>query len=206
MNLVLSIPDQAAHLASFRAFVQQKVMLSEADWKRTAESLECLRVSAGTPLLREGEVCRHLFFLCTGLVRFFEWRERDGNDATKFFTTENYLFTSQQSFSTQTPARENIETLEECVLLRLSYDALQSLYDDVPAWNTFVRLLLQEVNVLTEEMLMDSLQRTAEERYGLLLTDEPEIALRAPLRHIASYLGITPESLSRIRRKRADGK
>jgi CRP-like cAMP-binding protein len=125
----------------------------------------------------------------------------DGKDTTKFFTPEYQLFTSQQSFSTQTPARENIEALEDAELLAISHAALQRIYDDVPKWHTLIRRVLQDVNGMTERIYMDSITITAEERYRRLLEDESEIALRAPLKHIASYLGVTPESLSRIRKK-----
>ena len=192
--------SEAEYLSAFRAFIAQYVVLTEREWQRTNESLETLHIPANTSLLREGEVCRHLYFLNKGIVRFFVMND-DGKDTTKFFTTEHELFTSQQSFSSQVLAREYIESLEETHLFTITYDALQRLYEEVPKWHIFIRRVLQAVNGMTEGIYMDSITLTAEERYRRLLQDEPEIALRAPLKHIASYLGVTPESLSRIRKK-----
>ena len=192
-------PDDQ-HLSAFQAFIAQKVFLTHHEWQKTAQSLEIKSLTANSLLLREGDICRHLYFANQGLLRFFVVNA-DGRDTTKFFTPEHQLFTSQQSFSTQSPARENIEALEDTELLTISYPALQALYEDIPKWHKLIRRVLQEVNVMTERIYMESITITAEERYRRLLQDEPEIALRAPLKHIASYLGVTPESLSRIRKK-----
>lgn len=187
-------------LSSLHTFIEEKITLTEKEWLFVAERLETVSINANTLLLREGQVCGHLYFVNKGLMRFFITTS-DGKDTTKFFTPEHQLFTSQQSFSTQTPARENIEALEDAELLAISHAALQHIYNDVPKWHTLIRRVLQDVNGMTERIYMDNITITAEERYRRLLLDEPEIALRAPLKHIASYLGVTPESLSRIRKK-----
>lgn len=186
--------------SALHAFIAEKIALTEKEWLFVADRLETVSIKANTLLLREGQVCGHLYFANKGLMRFFITTS-DGKDTTKFFTPEHQLFTSQQSFSTQTPARENIEALEDTELLAISHAALQRIYDNVPKWNALIRRVLQDVNGMTERIYMDSITITAEERYRRLLEDEPEIALRAPLKHIASYLGVTPESLSRIRKK-----
>lgn len=188
------------YLAAFHRFIQERVSLTNAEWQCTVSMLDFLTLPAQTPLLREGQICTSLYFLHQGLVRFFVI-DADGKDTTKFFTLQHQLFTSQQSFSTQSPAREQIETLEDSSFLVLSHAALQHLYQEIPKWNVFIRRVLQDVNTMTERIYMESITTTAEQRYRSILSNEPELALRAPLKHIASYLGITPESLSRIRKK-----
>ena len=190
------------HFSAFRAFISKKVALTEQEWFITTQGLELLRCKANTVLLKEGQICGHLYFLNQGLMRFFVVGA-DGKDTTKFFTLEHQLFSSQQSFSTQAPATENIEALENSEIIALSHAHLQILYDEIPKWHTFIRRVLQEVNMMTERIYMESITTTAEERYRKLLRDEPNIAQRAALKHIASYLGVTPESLSRIRKKLA---
>jgi CRP-like cAMP-binding protein len=197
-----TIPSQ--YLSAFREFIATKVHLTDAEWQRIQQSLALMHLPANTLLLKEGQICSALYFVNQGFLRFFVVGE-NGKDTTKFFTPEHQLFTSQQSFSTQTPARENIEALEDSSLLVLSHTALQTVYEEVPQWHTFIRRLLQEVNVMTEELYMESITITAEERYRKMLQEEPHIALRTPLKHIASYLGVTPESLSRIRKKISEG-
>jgi CRP-like cAMP-binding protein len=184
----------------FRAFISQYTYLSDIDW----QAIECCLVREVVPsqtlLLEAGKVCRHFYFLESGLLRFFVWR--DGNDITKYFTDIPYAFTSQRSFAAQQPALENIETLEECVLWRMTYDDTYRLLNR-PNWSTFIRELISEVQLFTEEILEAIQTETAENRYRQLLETNAPIVQRVPLRHLASYLGIAPQSLSRIRKKLA---
>jgi CRP-like cAMP-binding protein len=196
---------QSQQLSAFYDFIAQRILLTREEWLRTAGCLEILHCKADMLLLKEGQVCRHLYFTNQGLLRFF-MVSADGKDTTKFFTPEYQLFTSQQSFSTQTPSRECIQAITDAELLSLPHAALQLLYQDIPKWQAFIRRILQEVNGMTERIYMDSITTTAEDRYRKLLSEEPNIALRAPLKHIASYLGVTPESLSRIRKKISEEK
>lgn len=181
-----------------KKFISEKVALPEREWEEIQVIFKPLQIKTGTLLLAEGKICRHLYFLNSGLLRWFFWR--DGLDRTKYFLYENYVFTAIQSFSNQTPATENIEALEDCDLLAAHYDDADRLYDQCPAWRRFVRQLIQEVQVYTEEILTEFQTETAEARYRRLLAEEPELVRRVPLKYLASYLGIAPESLSRIRK------
>ncbi len=182
----------------FRQFIETYTPLAEAEWARVAAVLEPRTVPAGTRLIEAGRVCRHLFFLESGLLRFFVWK--DGEDITKFFTEAPYAFTSQRSFAGQVPATETVETLEASTLWQLGQADAYALLA-VPAWAAFVRGLTQQVQQYTEEILEDLQTETAESRYRALLRTRPQLVQRVPLRHLASYLGIAPQSLSRIRRK-----
>jgi CRP-like cAMP-binding protein len=182
----------------FRAFIERYVALPDADWQRIEPCLTRREVERGTLLLKAGSVCRHLYFLESGLLRFFIWK--DGADVTKFFTDTPYALTSQRSFVTQEPARESIEALEDSIVWQMPYADAYALLT-IEAWNTFVRVLVQEVQHLTEAILEDIQTNTAEERYRRLLENRATIVQRVPLRHLASYLGIAPQSLSRIRNR-----
>lgn len=182
----------------FRQFIARYTPLPDPDWSAVEICLTRREVPAGTLLLSEGQICRHLYFLESGLLRFFIWK--DGLDVTKYFTDVPYCFTSQQSFTAQKPARESIETLENSVLWQMSYDDAHRLLAR-PAWQNFIRQLVQEVQAYTEEILEDLQTSTAEQRYRDLLAHSPDLLQRVPLKHLASYLGIAPQSLSRIRKK-----
>lgn len=184
----------------FRAFIERYTPLPDADWQRIESCLTRRDIGRGTLLLEEGKVCRHLYFLESGLLRFFIWK--DGADITKFFTDIPFALTSQRSFNTQEPARESIEALEDSVVWQIPYTDANGLLT-IEAWNTFVRLLVQEVQHLTESILEDIQTNTAEERYRRMLDNGATIVQRVPLRHLATYLGIAPQSLSRIRQKLA---
>jgi CRP/FNR family transcriptional regulator, anaerobic regulatory protein len=130
-------------------------------------------------------------------LRFFILK--NGNDITKYFTDIPYCFTSIKSFENQIPATENIETLEDTVLWSMTFESVQSL-QNLPTWSTFTRKLVQEVQVYTDEILEDLQSETAENRYKKMLFENDPLLQRVPLKHIASYLGIAPQSLSRIRK------
>jgi CRP-like cAMP-binding protein len=182
----------------FRQFILRYVAVQEADWQQIARCLELRPVKAGALLVEAGRVCRHVYFLESGLLRYYIWK--DGTDITKFFTEAPYLFTSQRSFAEQRPATESVEAVEDSVVWQLSYtDAFGLL--ELPAWATFVRRLTQQVQQYTEVILEELQTETAESRYQKLLRERPQLVQRVPLRHLASYLGIAPQSLSRIRRK-----
>lgn len=183
----------------FRTYVTDRVSLSSSDWECIQAVLVDQTVTANEIVLREGMVCRHLYFLDQGLLRFFQWI--DGEDKTKFFTFAQQLFTSQQSFSTQQAASENIQALEDSTLLCIRYEHVQQLQRDIAGWSEFTRRVKLQVSDWTEELLMASLNETAEQRYRRMLIEHPKRTQRIPLKYLASYLGIAPESLSRIRKK-----
>ena len=181
----------------FRQFIHNYTPLSNADWASVEKYLVRMEVKKETVLLQEGKICRHLYFLESGLLRFFILK--NGNDVTKYFTDIPYCFTSIKSFEGQIPATESIETVEDTVLWAMTFDDVQSLLN-LPSWSTFTRKLVQEVQTYTDDILEEMQTETAENRYKKMLFDNDPLLQRVPLKHIASYLGIAPQSLSRIRK------
>ncbi len=182
----------------FRAFIEQYHPISDEVWQEAESYLERMEATPGTLLVKEGKTCKHLFFLEQGLLRFFVWRK--GVDVTKFFTVAPYSFTSLQSFSNQEPALENVDALEDSVIWRMKREDAYRLLER-PEWAVFVRELTQQVQGYTENILEALQNQTAEERYRNLLENQGDLLQRVPLKYLASYLGITPQSLSRIRKK-----
>lgn len=182
----------------FKNFIAKKIHLSDTDWQLISSLVEPRHLKPDELLLQEGAVCQHLYFVGAGLLRFFVWKE--GVDKTRFFTFDQYLFTSQYSFSTRKPATENIQAIESCELLQLSYSNLQILYDCIPQWRKFIQMVIQEVSHFIEDILTELQSETAEKRDQKMLADQPEMIQRIPLKYLASYLGIAPQSLSRIRK------
>lgn len=181
-----------------RQFILQYTPVSEQDWQAISNCLLRREMKRDNLLLEEGKICKHLYFLEKGLLRFFVWK--DGLDITKYFTDVPYVFTSQKSFNQQVPAQESIETLEDSIIWQMSYEHAHQLLE-IKSWSTFIRLLVQEVQTYTEEILEALQTQTAEQRYKMLLQQDPDLVQRVPLKHLASYLGIAPQSLSRIRKK-----
>ncbi len=182
----------------FRQYIERYTPLPEQEWQLIFPLLRYREIPAGYMLLEEGKRCTQLYFLETGLLRYFLWR--DGKDITKFFTIAPYCFTSQRSFAQELPATENIESLADSNLWLLDRtDAFQLL--KYQGWSTFVRLLIQEVQFYTEQILEEVQQETAEQRYRKMLFEGDPLLQQVPLKHLASYFGIAPQSLSRIRKK-----
>ncbi|TMM58923.1 Crp/Fnr family transcriptional regulator [Maribacter algarum] len=184
-------------METFKTFVQCYVSLAPKEWQIISSKFDSKVYKKGELLLEEDKVCNHLSFLESGLLHFFIWN--DGEIKTKFFTEAPYIFTSQRSFNNRIPAKENIQAIENSIVWQVSYKDHQELLK-IPVWNTLAQKITQEVQFFTENILEELQNKTAEERYSLLLKNRSDLVKRVPLKYLASYLGITPQSLSRIRR------
>ncbi|MEL7424436.1 MAG: Crp/Fnr family transcriptional regulator [Bacteroidota bacterium] len=184
---------------SFRSYITQYTSLSQGDWEQIAACLTERIYSKGTILLEEGKICRKLYFLESGLMHFYV--NRDGREVTKFFTEPPYCFTSQRSFNKDLPAGESIQAITDSRVWEMNKSDAFRLLDELPSWNTFVRTLIQEVQYYTEVILEDLQNKTAEERYAEMIVERTALLEQLPLKYLASYLGIAPQSLSRIRKR-----
>ena len=183
---------------AFRQFIENYTTLSDKDWKQISVCFEKRVVEKDEILLQEGKICRHLYFIESGLLRYFI--NKDGNDITKFFTEAPYCFTSQASFTAEKPATENIQAIEKSIIWETTLKQANELLE-LKSWNTFIRKLIQEVQYYTEEILQEIQTETAENRYKKMIESNSELLQRVPLKYLASYFGIAPQSLSRIRKK-----
>ena len=148
-------------------------------------------------LLNEGQVCRHLYFLEHGALRGFY--NLDGKEITHWFGFENDFVTSFHSFTTREPAVENIQLLEGSVLWAISKDTVADLFNQYHEIERLVRIAYEKYYIRLEERFVNAQFKTARERYENLLQQTPHILERVPLGCVASYLGISQETLSRIR-------
>jgi len=187
-------------LKAFRRFVESYPPIPDQDWNEISGCFRLRKVLKNEFILREGRICRHLYFLETGLLRYFT--TRDGIEHTKFFTIAPYCFTSQVSFNNKKIAKENIQAIEDSSVWATTYEENNRLLK-LNSWNLFARKITQEVQFFTEEILEELQSETAENRYIKMLNTQGALLQRLPQKILASYLGIAPQSLSRIRRKYA---
>lgn len=171
--------------------------LTEEAQDALQDAFEELVLSKNELLITEGKICRHLYFLQQGSLRGFY--NMDGKEITHWFGFENDFVTSFHSFITQQPAVENIQLLEGCVLWTISKEALTRLFNQHHDIERLVRIAYEKYYIRLEERYVNAQFRTATERYETLLEERPHIIERVPLGYIASYLGISQETLSRIR-------
>jgi CRP/FNR family transcriptional regulator, anaerobic regulatory protein len=157
------------------------------------------KVKKGTLLLEAGTTCRHLYFLQKGFARGFYYQK--GKEITSWFALENDIVTSLYSFVGQKPSVESIEILESSMLSAISFEHLQQLYEKYPEFNLIGRRFAEKYYVDLFIRTMSLQFQSAKERYLHLLASQPQLLQKASLGHIASYLGVSQETLSRIRAK-----
>lgn len=165
------------------------------------ESLAMLEeLPKGHLLLKEGQVAHRLYFLEKGTARTYYYH--NGKDITSWIYGENLPFTAWYSFLDKKPSFENVEVLETSTVISLSKKSLEALYKKHPAFNHFGRKMVEQQLSFLDAFYKGYLFMTAKERYDLLLSIFPDVTQRVNLGHIASLLGISQETLSRIRAKR----
>lgn len=150
-----------------------------------------------TFLLKEGRICKNIWFINKGLARCFYVKEE--KEVSSWFMKEGDVIISVESFFKQQPSYENIQALEDCELFSISYEELHAIYHEFPEFNFIGRVLTEKYYTLSEQRLFSLRMQRASERYAYLMTHYPEIIQRVPSTFIASYLGITLETLSRIK-------
>jgi len=158
-----------------------------------------MELSESSFLIKEGKICSHIYFLEKGCLRGYY--NLDGKEISHWFAFENSFVTSFFSFITRKPCIENLQTIEDCILWAISYEDLQKLYDKHPDIERMGRIMNERYYVMLEERFVSNHFKEAKERYENLVTNAPHILQRVPLGYIASYLGMTQETLSRIRNK-----
>ena len=150
-------------------------------------------------LLDIGKISNEVFYIIKGCIRLY--CEKDREELSTYFFTENMFAGSYDSFLSRRPSKVAIESLEECEVLVLSYEAQEELYKVFPKMNEFIRKAIEQRFVLLHDLFISYLLNSPEERYITLLNDRPDLLQRIPQHQIASFLGITAVSLSRIRNR-----
>lgn len=172
--------------------------MSKTGISALAEVLVPIKCNKNDIVLKEGDVCRYLYFVDQGMVRQFYYK--NGREVTEHFSYEGRFVFCIESFLTQKPSRILIEALEPTKLYGISYEDLQSLITKDPEVDRLYHRLLEHVAISGQQHADSQRFETASERYDRLLHEKPEIVLRAPMLYIASYLQMTPETLSRVRK------
>ncbi len=163
------------------------------------KNIEVFSYKKGNTILQDGEVCNYLYFITTGMLRGYYYSE--AKEITNWVAIENDFATSFYSFISRKRSYENVEALEESIVEALSYNKLRELYSLFPETEKVGRIILENYYLRLEERVISIQFKSAKERYDSFFENRPEVIRRAPLGCIASYLGITQETLSRIRAK-----
>lgn len=181
-------------------YLRQQVNISDEDWHIFSSCFEAKTYPAKTFYLQAGEMENYLCFVDSGVTRFYV-EAANGDETTVGFGFDGWFMCVYSSFYTRTPSRYYGETITDTHVWRIHYDDLQKLFDRLPVVERIGRLATQQMLLFKSERELSLLTRTAEERYLDLLSKAPQLFRYVPLKHLASYIGITPQALSRIRKR-----
>lgn len=160
-------------------------------------------LKAGDFLLREGDVCRYETFVTKGCLKTY-YQDNDGVEHILDFSIEEWWADDLFSFFTQTASKSNIKAIEDTEVLQISKNNLETLYQKIPKFERFFRVLFQNAYIAQREQINLTLSTSAEERYIQFVKKKPYAEKRFSQKDIASYLGITPQFLSGLKKKRRE--
>ncbi|MGO4821500.1 MULTISPECIES: Crp/Fnr family transcriptional regulator [unclassified Flavobacterium] len=183
----------------FFSHILKKVSLTENDKENIKTYFIAKKLRKKNFLLEEGEVCKYLSFVEKGLLKSYNIDQK-GVEHINMFASEGWWIADICSFFSAEKAVLNIDALEDAELLMISLQDFEKMTLEVPIMDRYFRILFQNSLFTKEKRLMSAITHTAEEKYILITQNNPELIQRVPQHLIASYLGITPETLSRIKK------
>jgi CRP-like cAMP-binding protein len=196
MEKVLERVDGAVAL---RSYINGVVKFNQEELDAIMKHFRPMHLPSGEFFVDEGLVCKHIGFITKGYVRcFYEINEAE---VTTMVLGKHNIITSNTSFTLQRPSMMTIEALTDVDLLVMNHDSMEYLYQKYPKWERLGRLITEQVYGYMEKRVVDYLSLSAEDRYRKMVDEDPKLIKNVPLRYVASMLGITPETLSRIRNK-----
>ncbi len=185
--------------------IEKHVALSESDKKLIISCLRERKVKKGQFLVHEGAVSRCTNFVNEGSVRTY-FIDMNGQEHIVQFAIEGWWISDLNSFIMQVPATFNVQAIEDCVILELPFESLEMLFEKVPKMERYFRVVTQRAFVAFQQRIVQNISMTAEDRYLAFQQKYPKIELRIPQKLVASYLGISAEFLSKIKKRLKDEK
>jgi CRP-like cAMP-binding protein len=192
----------------FERFFQkfnEKVNLSKEEEELIKQYLTPKKLRKKQYLLQEGDVCKYVAFVENGALKAYVVDDA-GTESIVQFALEGWIISDLYSFLTGEPATYNIDAFEDAELVLISKAAHESLLQILPKYETFIRLQITGAYIALQRRLTSIISQPLEERYRNFLSLYPQIAQRVPQHMIASYMGLTPETLSRVRRRMSSRK
>ena len=178
--------------------IAKHISLDEEEISWFISIIKQQQVSKKELILREGQICKNISFVHSGILRAYHL-DKEGKEATIMFALKDWWITDMFGFINQQPAMLNIEAVENTCIFQLQKKDLDKLYHKVPKFERFFRIIMQNAYIREQLRIIQNLTLTAEERYNNFLAKYPQVAKNVTQKQIATYLGITPEFLSTIR-------
>ncbi|MHA4739453.1 Crp/Fnr family transcriptional regulator [Dyadobacter sp. MSC1_007] len=182
-----------------KQYYERLVALPESEWQFIASNFVRKEFQRGETITSRNNIEQYLYFLETGIVRFFIPKEE--GELTFNFNFEKEFTGSYDSFLSRTPSQCTLQAITSTISWQISYESLQNIYTQTQVGNYLGRMVAEQLLLMKGKRELSLVNHNAKERYLNLFTEQPQILRNVPLKYVASYIGITPQALSRIRRQ-----
>ncbi len=183
-----------------RNYIETITEVNDKDWQFFSSKLKKIQFQKKTIITEIGQTENYISFIEKGIIRLLIPKKED-EEITFGFSFENEFISAYDSFLTQTPSLYQLETLTDTILLSITYSDLQLVYKQTKIGNLIGRLVAERLFLIKSKRAQSLLNDAAEKRYLNLFIERPNLIKEIPLKYIASYIGVTPQSLSRIRKQ-----
>jgi CRP-like cAMP-binding protein len=181
-------------------YIKSYFGVNTEDLKKIVSLFSETQLSKGEYFVKKDRLCEKLSFVQTGLIRIYA--AAGDKDITQWISTKGFFITDLSSLIFETPARWNIQALSDCKLYTIEKENYATIHTLIPNWTSLEKLFIARCFLMLEDRVFDLLSLSAEERYDTFFKSNPELFNQVPLQYIASMLGMTPETFSRIRKKK----
>jgi CRP/FNR family transcriptional regulator, anaerobic regulatory protein len=186
-------------MKALESYIRSSVSISPEDMSTIISYFKIGEIRKGDFFGRRGRYCDKLAFIQHGYIRLYI--EANDREVTQWISGPGYFVTDLSSFIFQTPGRWNMQALTDCTLYEIDCDSYSRLAKGLPVWKDIDRLLIVKCFSMMEERIFNHLYMSTEERFQHMMATQPELFNLVPLQYLASMLGMTPETLSRLRKK-----
>jgi len=188
-------------MKQIREHLEKTTEIDKDDWQVFSSKLKRREFTKKTNLLVEGQTENYLSFIEKGIIRFLIPKEDEEKEITFGFCFKDEFISAYDSFLTRAPSTYQLETLTDTIIWSITYDDLQDVYKQTQIGNMIGRFSSERLFLIKSKREQSLLNETAEQRYLNLFTERPNLIKEIPLKYIASYIGVTPQALSRIRKR-----
>ena len=188
-------------MQQIKSYLDQIATISQLDWDFFMSKLQRRVIKKKAIFLKINAIENHISFIEAGVVRLFIPKENPKKEITFGFSFKDQFISAYDSFLTQKPSAYQLQALTETTILSITYNDLQAVYNNTQIGNLIGRLTAERLFLIKSKREQNLLNLTAEERYTKLFKERPELIKVIPLKYISSYIGVTPQALSRIRRR-----
>ena len=190
-------------MQQLKLYLDKITSISSSDWSFFISKLQRRVITKKSVFIKVNQIENHISFIESGIVRLFIPKDNPEKEITFGFSFENQFVSAYDSFLTQSPSNYQLQALTETTVLSISYKDLQSVYKSTQIGNLIGRLTAEDLFLIKSKREQDLLNLNAEQRYLKLFEERPELLKSVPLKYISSYIGVTAQALSRIRKRLA---